>query len=278
VSFAYFPLYTGDYLRDTRALSPQRHGIYLLLLMHSWDTKGPLPLDEQEIAGIANCRSGDEIESLRAVLARYWIRAEDGWYNERCQLEIERSEALSRKLSEAGRKGYVARLKRLKRNDIQALAKPGSSQAQALASIPIPIPIPIPGQENLGLISHFVEPVPAPAKEKETAGAGRPGPVCPVERIIELWNSIVAAAGGQRVLNVSAERRKRICRRWSEVGPESIDEGLEWFRDLFRDHIAASKFATGRQPARDGRTFRIGIDSALRSEQSVDQILEGKYA
>jgi hypothetical protein len=30
MSFAYLPLYTGDYIRDTRHLTPLRHGIYLL--------------------------------------------------------------------------------------------------------------------------------------------------------------------------------------------------------------------------------------------------------
>ena len=95
MSFAYLPLYTGDYLRDTRHLTPLRHGIYLLLLMHSWDQKGPLPLDEQECAGIANCRSHDEVDALRYVLQRFFVRMEDGWYNARMQREIGRAEAIS---------------------------------------------------------------------------------------------------------------------------------------------------------------------------------------
>ena len=91
------PFYTGDYLRDTRHLSPLKHGIYLLLLMHCWDSKGPLPLDEHECAGIANCRSHDEIESLRYILQQFFTKAEDGWYNNRMQREIERAEAIERK-------------------------------------------------------------------------------------------------------------------------------------------------------------------------------------
>ena len=79
MSFAYMPLFTGDYLRDTRHLSPRKHGIYFLLLIHCWDQKSPIPLDEQEIASIANCRSGDEIEALRYVLDRYFMKNDDGY-------------------------------------------------------------------------------------------------------------------------------------------------------------------------------------------------------
>ena len=134
MSFAYLPWYTGDYLRDTRHLSPLKHGVYLLLLAHCWDQKGPIPLDEQECAGIANCRSSDEIESLRYIVARYFIRMEDGYYNARMQKEIERAESISHARSDAGRKGYQAKAKHL-------LSK---SQATATTPTPTPTPIPIP--------------------------------------------------------------------------------------------------------------------------------------
>lgn len=113
MSFAYLPLYTGDYIRDTRHLSPLRHGIYLLALMHCWDQKGPMPLDEQECAGVCNCRSDDEVQALRYVLSRYFVRMEDGHYNARMQAEVERSEAISGVRSEAGKKGYQAKAKQM---------------------------------------------------------------------------------------------------------------------------------------------------------------------
>jgi len=125
-------LYTGDYLRDTRHLSPLRHGVYLLLLMYCWDTRGPLPFDEQEIAGVANCRSSDEIEALRYVLLRYFERMEDGYYNQRIQREIERANALSSKRSIAGTKGFQAKAKQL------------LSNSQARASTPTPTLSPTP--------------------------------------------------------------------------------------------------------------------------------------
>lgn len=130
MSFAFLPLYTGDYLRDTRHLTPLKHGVYLLLLFHCWDHQGPLPLDEQECAGIANCRSADEVEALRYVLDRFFVRMDDGWYNSRLQREVERANAISIKRKSAGAKGYQAKAKHL-------LSK---SQANASTLTPTPTP------------------------------------------------------------------------------------------------------------------------------------------
>lgn len=113
MSFAYLPLYTGDYLRDTQHLSCCEHGIYLKLLMHCWDQKGPAPIDERKLCGIVNARSSDEIEAMRSVLAEFFTRMEDGHYNHRMQSEIERSEAISGARSEAGKKGFQAKAKHL---------------------------------------------------------------------------------------------------------------------------------------------------------------------
>lgn len=128
MSFAYLPLYTGDYLRDTRACSMSEHGAYMLLLIYCWDTREPVPLDEREAAGICNARSGDELEAMRRVLNRYFVRCDDGWYNQRLQREIERAESISHARSIAGQRGYQARVKQL------------PSKSLASASIPNPIP------------------------------------------------------------------------------------------------------------------------------------------
>lgn len=142
MSFKFCPIYTGDYLRDTRHLTPTKHGIYLLLLFYAWDQKGPLPLDEQECAGIANCRSADEIESLRYVLRKYFVQMDDGHYNRRMQREVEQSEAISRARSEAGRKGYLTKSQQDLRES-QASAKQVLSNCLASAKqVPLPSPSP----------------------------------------------------------------------------------------------------------------------------------------
>lgn len=132
MSFQYMPFYTGDYLRDTRHLTPMKHGVYVLLLFYCWDQKGPLPLDEQECAGIANCRSADEVDALRYVLERFFVKFEDGYYNKRIEDEIAKAEFKSKNLSENGKKGAEARKKTQKIKQLKSNAKQMPSKCQAI--------------------------------------------------------------------------------------------------------------------------------------------------
>ena len=142
------PLYTGDYLRDTRHLTPLRHGIYLLALMHCWDSKGPLPLDEQECAGICNCRSADEIDALRYIVNRYFVRMEDGHYNGRIQAEVVRSESLSTVRADAGRRGANERMRRFRESQASAkqVLNTSSASVEQVTLSPSPSPSLTPDQ------------------------------------------------------------------------------------------------------------------------------------
>jgi uncharacterized protein YdaU (DUF1376 family) len=125
MSFAYMTLYTGDYLRDTRHLSCAEHGIYLLLLMHYWDAKGPLPLDERKTAAICGARSGDEIEAMRRVLADFFVKMEDGHYNQRMEREIFRAKNISEVRKNAAYSRHKGR-------DANAMQMHSKSNASAL--------------------------------------------------------------------------------------------------------------------------------------------------
>lgn len=142
MSFAYMPLYTGDYIRDTLHLSCAEHGIYLRLLMYCWDVKGPAPLDERKRCGIVNARSGDEVEALRRVTAEFFVQMEDGWYNERMQNEVVKSEMLSKSRSEYGRTGAAIKAQSQVRRakEAQAKHKLSISQAQAKHELLTPTP------------------------------------------------------------------------------------------------------------------------------------------
>src|SRR3974390_2303706 len=109
MSFAFMPLYTGDYQRDTQHLTPEENGIFLKLLMHCWDQKGPAPIDERKLCGIVNARSGGEIESLRRILGEFFIRCDDGWYNKRMTSEVARAEHISANNRAAGIKSSEKR-------------------------------------------------------------------------------------------------------------------------------------------------------------------------
>jgi uncharacterized protein YdaU (DUF1376 family) len=134
VSFAFMPFYTGDYQRDTRHLTPEEHGIYILLLVYCWDQKAPIPLDERRQCGIVNARSGGEIESLRRVLSEFFIRLDDGWYNKRMSEEIAKAEHIS----SDRRRGGLEKARRMRDAVRGAQAQQEHSKSNALAGTPTP--------------------------------------------------------------------------------------------------------------------------------------------
>lgn len=146
MSFAYMPLYIGDYLRDTQHLSCSEHGIYLKLLMHCWSQQGPAPLDERKLLGIVNARNTDEIEALRRVLSEFFVAMSDGYYNKRLQEEIERSSCISGKRSGAANARWRARetLRSIASHDANAL----QVQSKSIASAPSPSPSPSQDKEK----------------------------------------------------------------------------------------------------------------------------------
>lgn len=154
MSFAFMPLYTGDYQRDTAHLDCAEHGVYLLLLMHCWDSKGPAPIDERKLLGISRARSGSEIEAMRRVLSEFFVRMDDGWYNKRMQLEVERAESLSRVRSDAGRRGYEAKAKHLQ------------STCLATASTPTPTLTPTPTTKKVKSTVDANAPAPRPSLDE----------------------------------------------------------------------------------------------------------------
>lgn len=109
MSFAFLPLYTGDYQRDTLHLSMLEHGAYMKLLVYCWDQKGPAPHDERKLMGICNARSKEEITAMQSVLSEFFTRMEDGWYNKRLMQELAKSEQQAAKAHDRGMRSAEAR-------------------------------------------------------------------------------------------------------------------------------------------------------------------------
>ena len=249
MSFAYLRLYTVDYLRDTRHLTPLKHGIYLLLLMHCWDQKGPVPLDEQEAGGISNCRSADEIESLRYILDRYFIRMEDGWYNKRMAEEVTFADHIAQVSSEGGKRSAQIRKARSevrKASRIEGTLKGPSRVVEG------------------ALVSPSPSPSPSSSLEVKTHSSTEPSvpSTCPQQEIVALWKTKLPGLRPPR--SWGAERQRHLAARWRELLSDGEFEdrksGLEWFGWFF-DFIGKSPFLTGRMPGAGGRPpFMASLD------------------
>lgn len=132
MSKPYLPLFTGDYLRDTRGLTLEQHGAYLLLLMELWNSDGELPLDHAYIARILGVSQRRWEAKIWPVLAMYFetrsSRLGDTLIHKRLAKELEKSNEKSLQLSNAGKRGAAKKWEKSKGD-----GWPGHSEANGPA-------------------------------------------------------------------------------------------------------------------------------------------------
>lgn len=101
-------LYIGDYLRDTRHLTAEQHGAYLLLLMAMWNADGRLPDDARKLARLASCSPSRWAKICEDVME--FFEVEGGFVtNRRLGLELEKASEKSIKRAVSGAKGGNAK-------------------------------------------------------------------------------------------------------------------------------------------------------------------------
>lgn len=110
----FMQLWVADYLGDTRHLTTEQHGAYLLLLMTMWRCDGSLPADDTKLARIAGVTVARWNRIKGDIMAMLVI--ENGCVTQkRLKIEIEKAKEKSEKRADAGRKGGNA--KALNEND-----------------------------------------------------------------------------------------------------------------------------------------------------------------
>lgn len=128
------PMFWGDYLRDTRALSPAEHGAYLLLIAEQWNTTEPLPDDDSVLARIVGMTPREWRSARRAVEPYFDVR--DGvWIQRRVEKELNKARETYEKRSAAGSRGG---------SRAKAKPKPGLWKDEAGNNQPKPEPKPKP--------------------------------------------------------------------------------------------------------------------------------------
>ena len=84
---AYLPLFGSDYLADTRHLSTEEHGAYLLLMMAAWrqDDCG-LPADDQKLSRIVGLTMRKWL-AIKGTILEFWTTENDRIYQQRLRKE-----------------------------------------------------------------------------------------------------------------------------------------------------------------------------------------------
>lgn len=101
-------LYVADYLGDTRHLTTEQHGAYLLLLMAMWRANGTLPDEETRLARMVGL-SVVKWRKIAADVMAFFVRADGLISQRRLTLELQKAVEKSAKRSEAGKRGGHAK-------------------------------------------------------------------------------------------------------------------------------------------------------------------------
>jgi len=96
----YMPMFWGDYIRDTRHLSLEEHGAYLMIIAHYWE-RGSLPDDDDRLARILGV-SRLKWSKLKLAIKPFF---NNDWTHDRIEYEIEYTGKKREKNRENGRAG-----------------------------------------------------------------------------------------------------------------------------------------------------------------------------
>lgn len=116
MSNPFMQLYVADYLGDTRHLTTEQHGAYLLLLMTMWRADGVLPNDDKKLARIVGCTSS-RWARIKAEVLEFFDVDRGELTNPRLRLELKKASEKSNQRAEAGSRGGKA--KALKTNKME---------------------------------------------------------------------------------------------------------------------------------------------------------------
>lgn len=84
----HYPRHLGDWLRDTVHLTEIEECIYSRCIDQYYSREAPLPLDVVQCARLVRANSIATRKALDAVLCEFFVRADDGWHQKRCDEEI----------------------------------------------------------------------------------------------------------------------------------------------------------------------------------------------
>lgn len=84
----YYSHHIGDYLLDTAHLSILEDGVYRRLIDRYYTTEKPLQKDETTLFRVVRARTKEEKDSVRTILAEFFLETSEGWSHKRCDEEI----------------------------------------------------------------------------------------------------------------------------------------------------------------------------------------------
>ena len=116
----HYPRHIGDFNRATRHLTRIERSIYSDLLDLYYESEKMLPLDINYICRKIIARTNEEVTGVVQVLNEFFTKTPTGYYQDRCEEEIERYQKNNSQQAMAGKASAAARLakKQAKLNEL----------------------------------------------------------------------------------------------------------------------------------------------------------------
>lgn len=231
-----FQLYAGDFFLDTMEWELEEIGLYSRLLFYEW-INGPLPIEPRKLAKISLI-GPRKLAQLWPKIERKFIE-KDGFY---VNIRLEETREKQRQFIESQREKGKKRAEKRWHKGI-ATATNGLQPKDSSSS-------------SSSIISTNVD--------------MSPNGNCPHQTLINLFHEKLPMLPRVRVWTDA--RKKTLSTRWKENEDQHT---LEWWEAFF-EHIAKSKFLTGRTQDKHGKPFLATLAWIIKAENFA-KIIEGNY-
>lgn len=291
----HYPHHIGDFDKATRHLTRIERSIYRDLIDLYYDTEQQISLDMVWVCRKIIARSNEESTAVEQVLNEFFTKTATGWYQERCEAEIEAYRANNSQKAQAGKASAAAKAAKKE----QALNATSTAVEQPLNSRCIPVAdtfngtstnqeprtknqeplIPIPPIGGCPVEPQAVEPDPKVEKgvfEKIETGF----PDCPYAELLKLWATHLPHLTQPRVWE--GARKTAMRQRWIQAAKPSAyspkgyateADGIAWWRSFF-EYITTTQLAVGFES--NGRSWQPDLQWVCKQE-NFQKIIDGKY-
>lgn len=265
----FMQLYVADYLGDTRHLTTEQHGAYLLLLMTMWRNGGTLPNDPRKLARIAGVNARRWHILADDVMAFFDVVGDEITQN---RLKREHEKAVSKREKRIASGSLGGKAKALKNNELALANATANGTANGYHSSEPESESEKKESSNDDSSPSATTPdddeddgfTPLADKVKPPPRRSRSGPTsADVQAAFDAWNALAADLKLAEATVLNKTRISRIKARLAESGADG------WAAALAK--VRASRYLRG-----EARKFRTDLDFLLQ-ESSFIKIMEGKY-
>ena len=272
----WFPFYSSDFIGATVGLSCLERSLYALMIPLYYEV-GPFPAERVRVYRVVGCESDEQKRAVDYLLGQFFVLRDDGWYQPKAERVKADSATFHAQAVERGKRSANARREKYgsaQPNDRKAFES--VSKASGNASEPT--------TTTTTTIATTKKEKTSPPLAGVACESGKPDspayrvPDCPYGELLALYAAKLPTLPQCELLTDT--RKAHLQARWRQVCADDRlgkAEGVDWFASFF-EHVAASRFLTGRTAVHgDRKPFRATLDWLMKPENFA-KVYEGRYS